>query len=161
VSPIRDKSVMRSERELKLDDYIGVPTPWSKGGVAQVYKPEDNYECDRKRRGVKEEDVTKFKAESARRNNLDDGRNDDQSSRPRRSADGKHRRSTPIILKPIGSKHPLHDSEIPASRYSTETMRARPSLTRARRFSDPRTAPTPNVRRSNTHSVERLDYRIG
>jgi hypothetical protein len=139
---------------LKLDDYISVPTPESESGVRQVYRLEDKYEDDRDRRDVREEDVTKFKAESARRNDFNDGRNDDQSSRPGRSANGKYRRSRPIVFKSIPSKHPLHDREIPVSRFNTETMRAWPSLTRTKRFSDPRIAPTPYVRRSNTHSAE-------
>jgi hypothetical protein len=154
--PLPPKSLKRLEPRCVLSDCIGVSTPESEGGIGLAYMPEDASEVDIWRTDIREQGALRTTEESTRSGNFTGLNNIQRGSyghpfRVSQSANIRYRRSTPIILKPLPSNHPLHDSEIPASSFNTTTMRTRSSITHARRFSDPRAAPTPNIRRSNTH----------
>jgi hypothetical protein len=154
--PLPPKSLKHLEPRCVLSECIGVPTPESGGGIGPAYMPEDASEIDIWRTDIHEQGALRTMEESTRRDDFNNLNNIQRgsyghSSRVSQSANIKYRRSTPIILKSLLFNHPLHDSEIPASSFNTTTMRTCPSITHARRFSDPRATPTPNIRRSNTH----------
>jgi hypothetical protein len=135
-----------------LHNCIGVTTPKFEGGVGQVYKPEDEHEVDVRRDIRRKEFViehTTGDAEHGTTDNAKDRRSLDLLSKARRPGD----HILPSLILSNHPTEPLRENEIPASRYSIETMGTRRSLSSARLFRDPRAAPIP-ICRSTPHSIQ-------